>query len=141
MSYHELIRYMKDLRAFFAKEYDAYFKLGKVYQGNPDYSYFSLTTAELKKEKLKFVIILNHNLLDFSICLSAQNKNIRKRYWDMFRNIDWNKYHLVEDISNSLSIMDHTIVREPNFSDRISLTKKIESESIKFINELKEILD
>lgn len=132
---------MKDLTAFFEKEYDTYFKLGKVYQGNPDYSYFSLTTAELKKQKLKFVIILNHKLMEFSICLSGQNKSIRKKYWEMFRDSDWNKYHMVESINNSLSILDHIIVPEADFSDRVSLTKQIETESLKFINDLKEVFE
>ena len=140
LDYHELINYMKELRAFFYKEYDSYFKLGKVYQGNPDYSYFSLTTAELKKQKLKFVIILNHKMMRFSICLSGQNKSIRKKYWEMFKGSDWNKYHLAESINNSLSIMDHTIVEKPDFNHRKLLTDQIETASMKFINELKEIL-
>jgi len=140
LDYHELIKYMKELRAFFIKEYDPYFKEGNVYQGSPDFSYFSLTTAELKKQKLKFVIILNHKLLSFSICLSGQNKSIRKKYWQMFKDSDWNKYHLVESIDDSLSIIDHTIVENPDFSNRRTLTEQIEAESLKFINELREIL-
>lgn len=140
LSYHEMIKYMKELRAFFGKEYDTYFKLGKVYQENPDFSYFSLTTEELKKQKLKFVIILNHKLINFSICLSGQNKSIRKKYWEMFKNSDWDKYHLAESITNSLSIIDHTIVEQPDFDNRILLTKQIETESLKFINVLKGIL-
>jgi len=141
LSYHELIKYMKELRAFFDKGYDAYFKLGSIYKGSPDFSYFSLTTEELKKQKLKFVIILNHQLMNFSICLSGQNKRIRKKYWDMFKNSDWQKYHLVESISNSLSIIDHVLVAHPDFDNRIDLTEKIETESLKFINELRELLE
>ena len=141
LDYHELIRYMNDLRRYFHQEYDTYFKLGKLYQGNPNFSYFSLTTEELKKQKLKFVIILNHELLNFSICLSGQNKSIRKKYWKMFRESDWNKYHLAESINNSLSIIDHTIVEKPDFDNRPALTEQIETESLKFINELREVLE
>ncbi len=139
--YHQLINYMKALRAFFHKEYETYFKLGSVYQGDPNFSYFSLTTEELKKQKLKFVIILNHQALSFSICLSGQNKSIRKKYWEVFRGSDWDKYHLAASIDNSLSIIDHTIVEIPNFSDTISLTKQIEKESLTFIEELKVLLE
>ncbi|WP_298504934.1 AraC family transcriptional regulator [uncultured Maribacter sp.] len=140
LDYHQLINYMKELRFFFQKEYDTIFKLGKVYQGDPSFSYFSLTTTELKKLKLKFVIILNHKELSFSICLSGQNKDIRKKYWKIFKDSNWNKYHLAESIENNLSIIDQTIVEEPNFNNRIALTEKIEKESMKFIKELKEIL-
>ena len=85
LSYHELINYMKELRAFFHTSYETYFSLGKIYRNNPDFSYFSLATEELKKQKLKFVIILDHKTLVFSICLSGQNKSIRKKYWEMFK--------------------------------------------------------
>lgn len=140
LSYPELINYMKELRAFFDKKYDTYYRLGSIYQGNPNFSYFSLTTEELKKQKLKFVIILNHKMMNFSICLSGQNKNIRKKYWEMLKSSDWNKYHLVESINNSLYILDHIIIENPDFDNKIHLTEQIETESLKFINELREIL-
>lgn len=141
LGYHELIKYMKELRTFFEKEYETYFKLGKVYQGSPDFSYFSLTTEKLKKQKLKFVIILNHKLMNFSICLSGQNKSIRKKYWEMFKNSDWKKYHLVESINNSLPIIEHVIVENPDFDNRLQLTEQIEKESLNFINALRDILE
>ncbi|WP_025743306.1 AraC family transcriptional regulator [Aquimarina pacifica] len=140
LDYHQLINYMKELRAFFQKEYET-FKLGNLYRESADYSYFSITTEDLKKQKLKFVIILDHKTLCFSICLSGQNKSIRKKYWSFFDNSDWNKYHLAESIDTSLSIIDQTIVEAPNFDNKRSLTEQIEKESMKFINELKEILE
>ncbi|WP_298421339.1 AraC family transcriptional regulator [uncultured Kordia sp.] len=139
--YHQLIAYMKELRVYFQKEYDTYFKLGNIYQGDSNFSYFSLTTKELKKQKLKFVIVLNHQNLSFSICLSGQNKEIRKKYWKIFKNSNWNTYHLAASIDNSLSIIDQTIVEAPNFNNRKSLTENIEKESMKFIKELKDILE
>lgn len=131
---------MKELRSYFSKEYEASFKFGNIYRENPDYSYFSLTTEELKKQKLKFVIILNHKTLCFSICLSGQNKNIRKKYWEIFRDSDWNKYHLAKSIDNSLSIIDHIIVKKTDFNNKKELTKQIEKESLKFINNIKNVL-
>lgn len=140
LGYHQLINYMKELRAFFNKEYETIFRLGKIYKENPDYSYFSLTTAELKKQKLKYVIVLNHKTLCFSICLSGQNKEVRKKYWRMFKESDWTKYHLTETIDNSLEIISHVIEEEPNFDNTKNLTQKIEEESIKFIKEFEGIL-
>lgn len=141
LDYHQLIDYMKELRTFFHKEYDTHFILGSIYQGNPDFSYFSLTTEELKKQKLKFVIVLNHKMLSFSICLSGQNKSIRKKHWQMFSESDWNKYHVAESIEDSLSIIEHVIVKEPDFKNKRNLTKQIEKESLKFIEEIKMILE
>ncbi len=59
----------------------------------------------------------------------------------MFKNSEWNSYHLAESIDDSLSIIDHTIVENPDFDNRRILTEQIETESLKFINELKEILE
>lgn len=141
LDYHQLITYMKELRMSFHKRYDSQFQLGSVYQGSPDFSYFSLTTEELKKQKLKFVMILNHKNLSFSICLSGQNKDTRKKYWSIFKGSDWNRYHLAESINDSLSIIDQTIVEKPNFNNKGELTEQIEKESLKFINEIKDILE
>ncbi|KAB1159760.1 AraC family transcriptional regulator [Tenacibaculum aiptasiae] len=140
LDYYRLISYMKELRIFFNKEYETIFKLGKIYKESPDYSYFSLTTAELKNQKLKYVIVLNHKTLCFSICLSGQNKEVRKKYWRIFKESDWGKYHLAETIDNSLEIISHVMVEEPNFDKAKYLTQKIEEEAIKFIKELEKIL-
>lgn len=141
LDYNQLINYMKSLRLFFHKEYDTQFKLGHVYQGNPAFSYFSLTTAALEKLKLKFVIILNHKQMIFSICLSGQNKDIRKKYWQMFKNSDWNKYHIVESIDDNLEIINHVITETPNFIKWQDLTKQIELDTLQFIHELSKILE
>ncbi|MCG8332783.1 MAG: AraC family transcriptional regulator [Chitinophagales bacterium] len=141
IDYSRLIAYLKSLRVYFHKEYASDFILGKIYQGSMDFSYFSLTTPELKKQKLKFVLIFDHEKMQFSICLSGQNKSIRKKYWELFRGSDWNKYHLVESIDNSLSIIDTVIVEKPDFDDTNTLTKQIETESLKFMDDIKEVLE
>lgn len=139
--YSQLINYIKELRTYFRNEYASDFIIGNIYQGNMDFSYFSLTTQELKKQKLKFVIIFNHKMMRFEICLSGQNKNIRKKYWEVFKDSSWDKYHLAESINSSLSIIDHIIVEKLNFDNRSVLTKQIETESLKFINEIRDILE
>ena len=141
VDYGWLMGYIKELRNHFAKEYSPVFKVGNIYQGNMDFSYFPLTTQELKKQKLKFVIIFNHKKMRFEICLSGQNKTIRKKYWELFKNSDWNKYQLAESINDSLSIIDHTIVNKPDFDNTDTLTGQIETESFKFINEIRDILE
>lgn len=141
LDYHQLIGYMKELRTYFHKEYETLFKLGNIYQGSPEYSYFSLTTERLKKQKLKFVIILDHTKMNFSICLSGQNKRVRKQYWRIFKGSRWNTYRVVESIEDSLFIIDHAILTNPDFKNRRNVTKQIEMESLKFINEISDILE
>lgn len=141
IEYSQLINYIKDLRTHFHNEYTPDFKIGTIYQGNMDFSYLSLTTSELRKQKLKFVIIFNHKMMRFEICLSGQNKSIRKKYWELFKGSSWNKYHVAESINESLSIIDNVIVEKPNFDNPSILTEQIETESFKFINEIRDILE
>lgn len=142
LDYHQLINYMKELKMFFHKKHSTIFKFGKIYKGNPNFSYFSLTTDELKNEKLKFVIFLNHIELCFSICLSGQNKSIRKKYWNILKtNNSLVEYQLAESIDNSLSIIEKTTVKKADFSDKKSLTEQINNESLQFINDIKILLN
>lgn len=138
--YHELIGYMKKLKGHFTKRYDTGFAFGNVYQGHQDYSYLSLTPVALKKEKLKFVILLDHYTKRFRICLSGQNKAVRKKYWKLFRDSDWDQYPLVTDIDNSLFIMDHVLVEAADFSDADALNLELEQKSMAFIQELSALL-
>ena len=140
MDYHQLINHMKDLKRFLNQKHETNFVLGSIYQGNPSYSYFSITPEKLKAQKLKFVIILDHKTLSFSICLSGQNKKVRKKYWEFFKESDWRKYHLVESIDQSLSIIEHEFLNEVDFADKQKLNKRIEKESMKFMNDLLEVL-
>jgi len=141
IDYHQLINYMKELKTIFHNEYDTYFKLGNIYKGSPNFSYFSLTPEALKNQKLKFVIVLDHKKLCFSICLSGQNKSVRKKYWTLFKGSDWNKYQLIESIDDSLSIVDHIIIENSNFENKLTLTELIKNESLEFINDFTDILE
>lgn len=138
--YHELIGYMKELRGYFHREYDTRFRLGKVYQGHPEYSYFSLTPEKLKPLKLKYVLILDHRILRFSICLSGQNKAIRKKWWNTFKERTFEKYKLVDSIDDHLFILDNTIVENPDFTQNSRLTARLEEEVVRFMEEMTEMV-
>jgi len=139
--YHQIVNYMKELRAYLNKEYESEYTLGRINQTSKDYSYFSFTPEWLKTIKLKFVIIFDHILNCFTICLSGQNKSIRKKYWLMFKGSDWDKYHIAESIDKSLMIVDHVLIEKPNFHNREHLTQEIDKEAFMFINEFKIILE
>ncbi|NRB52040.1 MAG: AraC family transcriptional regulator [Saprospiraceae bacterium] len=140
IDYGQAITYMKTLRLYFKKAYGTLFSYGAIYRANPDFSYFSLTPAALKKLKLKFVIVWDHKASQFTICLSGQNKDIRKKYWHIFKGSHWDKYQVVHSIEKSLSIIDHPILTTANFQNPEALTKQIERESLKFIDDLSEVL-
>lgn len=131
---------MKSLRAVYLKKHKGHLKLGSIYQGNPEYSYFSLTPLELKPQKLKFVIAFNHIDLKFSICLSGQNKSVRKKYWEILKKRDAKNYRLVAEIASSLFIVDHILLENTDLDNRTQILNHVEVKSLKFMREMLSLL-
>ena len=70
---------MQSLRRHLRDKHREY-KMGSFNQGTMDFTYFSLSTKELKAEQLKLVIIFNHQKASFEIWLAGQNKQVQKQY-------------------------------------------------------------
>ncbi|MDO5971825.1 AraC family transcriptional regulator [Flavivirga aquimarina] len=138
--YKKLLTYIKRLRTHFIKTYPIDYKIGSVYQGNMDFSFFPFTPIALKNQKLKIVIIFNHAKMQFEICLAGRNRQIQKKYWDIFRDSDWNKYH-IPDTMEGFSIVDHIIMKNPDFNNFDALSQHIETETMKFIRDIVDVLD
>ena len=138
--YKKLLTYIKRLRTHFIKEYPIDYKVGSIYQGNMDFSYFPFTPISLKSQKLKIVIIFNHVKMQFEICLAGQNRQIQKKYWTIFKDSDWNKYHIPSSLEG-FSIVDHILMENPNFNNFNTLSLHIETETMTFIKDIVDILD
>ena len=102
-----------------------------------DISFFSCSPPSFKKEKLKVVILFIHDTFQFEIWLCGANKQIQKNYWEMFKESDWDKYRIPTTTKNVFSIVEHTLADQPDFDNLENLTFQIESEAIKFINDIK----
>lgn len=138
-AYKGLMKYLMNLRTHFLKKYPGEFSVGSFYQGYMDISYFPLSPASLKNQKLKIGLVFNHEKFQFEIWLVGQNKKIQKDFWDWLNEIAWDKYQLSPSPQNS--IIKKAIVTDPNFSDLDSLTDKIEKETLSFIKTILEIQD
>ena len=139
-AYRGLIKYMADLRTYFIKEYPIDYLSSHIYQGHMDITYFPFTPKSLKLQKLKIAIVFNHEKVRFEIWLAGQNRQIQKKYWDLFKDSDWNKYHIPSTLKEGFSIIDDILVENPNFDDLDALTRQIESGAMKFIKDIVEVL-
>lgn len=136
----ELSRFMKALKNHFRKYYIDDYYIGSIYDGIDTISYFPFTPKDLKTHKLKIAIVYNYQKMCFEIWLAGQNKQIQKRYWEIFKDSDWNKYHIPTSISDGFSIVDDILIEDPNFNDFDSLIEQIESKTLRFTNDILEIL-
>lgn len=139
-AYRGLMKYMMSLRTHFANEYPRDFTIGDVYPGYMDITYFPFTPTSLKRHKLKIGIVLHHEYMRFEIWLAGQNRQIQKKYRELFNGSDLNKYRIPPTLLEGFSIVDHVLVENPNFDDLDSLTKQIEAGSMAFIKDMVDAL-
>jgi hypothetical protein len=103
-------------------------------------SYFSIFPKSLKDRKLKIAIVFLHEAFRFEVWLAGSNKGVQSKYWDLFKESDWNEYHIVSTTKGVDSIVEHILVDNPDFSDLDTLTKQIETITLKFIEDVESFL-
>lgn len=133
-AYKGLMEYILSLRTHFANRYPQYSVPGSIYFGYMDMTYFSLLPDELKERKLKIAIVFIHETCHFEVWLSAVNKQVQAHYWEFFKQNGWDKYRLVPTIQGFDSILEQVLDDQPDFSDLDALTRKIETGTVDFIN-------
>lgn len=139
-AYRGLMEYIMDLKTYLNKKFPDYFVSGSIYSGYMDMTYFSFYPESLKKLKLKIAIVFNYDTFRFEVWLAGMNKQIQSKYWKLFRETGWDKYPLVSTPKDVDSIIEHTLVEDPDFSNLTSLTSKIESETFTFIKAIESFL-
>jgi hypothetical protein len=105
-----------------------------------DMTYFSFFPNSLKDRKLKIAIVFIHDAFRFEVWLAGNNKQVQSKYWKLFKESDWNNYHIVSTTKGVDSIVEHILVDNPDFSDLDTLTEQIESATLKFIKHVESFL-
>ena len=119
---------------------DDYSVSGSIYQGYMDMSYFSFFPESLKRRKLKVGIVFNYDKFRFEVWLYGNNKQVQTKYWKIFKQSNWDRYHIVPAIKGYDGIMESILVDNPDFSDLDALTKKVEKGTLKFIKDVETFL-
>ena len=136
-----IVDYMMGLRILLGKKYADDFYLGNFSQHYIEITYFTFTPISLKEHKLKIGISFNHKEMQFEVWLCGQNKQIQKKYWDIFKESNYDKYTIPTGISDTFSIVETILLANPDFDDLDLLTKRIEKRLFIFVTDIKEILD
>jgi hypothetical protein len=139
-AYRGLMEYLMDLRTHFNKKYPDYFVSGSIYYGYMDMTYFSFIPKSLKARKLKIAIIFIHDTCRFEAWLAGYNKQVQSKYWKLIKESNWNKYPIVSATEGVDSIIEYTLVDNPDFSDLDALTKQIEGATLKFVQDVESFL-
>lgn len=139
-AYKGLMEYITDLRLHLINKYPDYFVSGSIHYGYMDYTYFYFFPKSLKKRNLKIMILFVHDTFTFEVLLAGYNKDVQTKYWELFKESEWEKYHIAQATKDVDYIIDYTIVDNPDFSDLDALTKQIERVTLNFINDIEDFL-
>jgi len=139
-AYRGLMQYIMNLKMYFKNKYPEYFVSGSIYQGYMDMTYFSFFPESLKHLKLKIGIVFIHETCKFEVWLFGYNKQVQTKYWKLFKDSDWNKYHIVSTTKGFDSIVENTLVDNADFNNLDSLTKQIEKGTLNFIKDIETFL-
>jgi len=139
-AYLGLMEYILSLKAHFKKQYPDYFVSGGIYFGYMDMTYFSFMPTSIKDHKLKVAIVFDHEACRFETWLGGYNKQVQKKFWELFKESDWDKYPVVPSIEGMDAFIEHVLVDVPDFDDLDGLTDQIEKGVIQFIQDVEEFL-
>jgi hypothetical protein len=139
-AYKGLMEYIMGLRTHFKNKYPDYSVSGSIYYGYMDMTYFSVFPKSIKDRKLKIAIVFLHDELRFDVWLSGVNRQVQTKYWNLIKESDWNKYHMVPTGKGVDSIVEYILVDNPDFNDLDALTQQIEMGTLKFIKDVESFL-
>ena len=125
---------------YFKKKYPNYTVSGSIYFGYMDMTYFAVNPPLLKDRKLKIAIVFLHREFRFEVWLGGYNKTVQKKYWDLVREKDWDRYSIPSSIEGIDSVVEYVLVDNPDFRDLDALTTQIEKETMKFIKNVEDFL-
>jgi len=135
-AYRGLMEYLMGLRTYFAKRYPDFVVSGSIYYGYMDMTYFSFSPESFKQRNLKVAVVFLHERFRFEVWLAGYNKKAQVKYWELIKDSGWDQYHLVPAPEDADSIIEHTLVDNPDFGHLDALTEQIERETLKFIGDV-----
>jgi hypothetical protein len=139
-AYKGLMEYIMGLRTHFATAHPDYSVPGNIYYGYMDMTYFAVIPPFYKQRDLKIAVVFLHEACRFEVWLAGYNKQVQTKYWKIFKESGWDAYRLVPSPQGADSILEHTLVDNPDFGNLEALTKQIERETLNFIHTIENFL-
>ena len=138
-AYRALLGYMMGLRTHFRNRYPSY-SISGLYQGYMDMTYFAIVPASLKHRGLKVAIVFNYEAFRFEAWLAGTNRQVQRKYWELFRDSRWIEYRVVTPAKGVDSIIECNLAEDFDFGELDSLTARIEEKAVEFIDDVERYL-
>jgi len=138
-AYAALLSYMLGLRTHFRNSHPDYGVSG-LYQGYLDMTYFALFPPHLKPRDLKIAIVFNYAAFRFEAWLAGSNRQVQRRYWELFRDSRWPDYRVVAPAPGVDAIVECNLAEDFDFGDLDGLTARIEEKTVEFVDAIERFL-
>ena len=139
IAYKGLMTFMSSLRAQLESQYPQY-TVSALYFGYMDMTYFAFTPPELKDKKLKIALVYIHKTSRFEAWLGGSNRKIQAEMIDLLKGKDTGSYQLSQVSPGVDSIIETTLVEQPDFDRPDQLKTQIEQGLIAFIQDILSIM-
>ena len=139
-AYKGIMTFMAELRAYLESGYPDY-TAGSLYFGYMDMTYFAFTPPDLKNKKLKIAVVYLHEKGVFEVWLAGDNRKIQAEYIALMSSENIGIYKLSQVIPGVDSIIESTLVEEPDFDHPEALKRQIEKKTMAFVKDIISVLD
>lgn len=139
-AYAALLSYMLGLRTHF-KNSQPDWTVSGLYQGYLDMTYFAIFPPKLKQRDLKIAIVFNYTAFRFEAWLAAGNRQVQRRYWELFRDSHWPDYRVVAPAPGVDSIVEYDLSADFDLSNPDALTARIDAGTAAFIDDIARFLE
>ncbi len=138
-AYSGIIAFMSGLRSYLeAGHLD--FITSALYIGYMDMTYFAFTPVDLKNKKLKVAIVYLHESGSFEIWLAGSNRKIQAEYIEWMRDKNTGIYKLSKVQPGVDSILEATLIQNPDFDHLDELQNQIERKTLEFVKDISSML-
>lgn len=137
IAYNELVKFVMKLRTGFITTLSEEYSFAGILHGYMDYTYFYYSNVFLKSKKLKLGLVLNHKEMRFEVWLLGNTISNQKLYWELMKTSKWNKN---KTEMPKYSILEITLVSNPDFNNLDELSNQIESRMIEASDEILDYL-
>lgn len=137
IAYNVLVKFVMKLRNNFINNLSDQYSFAGILHGYMDYTYFYYSNDYLKHKKLKLGLVLNHLDMRFEVWLLGNTISNQKKYWELLKTTTWNKDRTEMP---KYSILETTLVENPDFNNLNALSEQIETNMIKVSDEILDYL-
>ena len=80
-------------------------------------TYFAIVPPSLKHRDLKIAIVFSYGAFRFEAWLAGTNRQVQRKYWDLFRDSQWSEYRVATPAKGVDSIVECNLAEEFDFGD------------------------